>query len=78
MKSYTTEEKHTLFTEYESSTPVVNAFNNRNQVTRSQQIPQKQHTTTICSCCGISVHDVKTTGCDFAASFLLTSSYLKK
>ncbi len=33
MKAYTTEEKHSLFTEYESSTPVVNAFNNRPQIT---------------------------------------------
>lgn len=78
MKSYSTEEKHTLFTDYQPSTPVVNALTNRYQSTPHTQLNvQRQRTNTICSCCGISGHDVKTNGCDFAASFLLTSSYLK-
>ena len=78
MKSYSTEEKHTLFTDYDNSAPVVRTFKNRKQsMTQNQIFGQRQRTNTTCRCCGISGHDVESTGCDFAASFLLTSTYLK-
>ena len=32
----------------------------------------------ICECCGISGHDIRTTGYDFAASFILTNDFLRK
>ncbi len=32
----------------------------------------------ICECCGVSGHDIRTTGYDFAASFILTNDFLRK
>ena len=81
MKSYTTEEKNELFTDHsnETTTPVVNVFNRRtNTRSQSQITNQRQRLNKTCQCCGISGHDVKTTGCDFAASMLLCNDYLKK
>ena len=78
MKSYTTEEKHALFTDVDT-TPIVRAFNNnrRNNYNDSTKTITRQRIDTICRCCGINGHDVNTTGCDFAASFLLTTDYLR-
>ena len=78
MKSYTTEEKHALFTDVDT-TPIVRAFNNnrKNDYQERNMITNRQRIDTICRCCGINGHDVATTGCDFAASFLLTTDYLK-
>ena len=76
MKSYTTEEKHALFTDTDT-TPTVRAFSGTYTNKGTQPTVQRQRTSTICPCCGISGHDVNTTGCDFAASFLLTTTYLR-
>lgn len=79
MKSYTTEEKHELFTNTDT-TPVVRAFkdNKRNfRYNNKTTTTNRQRIETTCKCCGISGHDVNSTGCDFAASFLLTTDYLR-
>ena len=79
MKSYMTEEKQALFTDVDT-TPVVRALkNNRHDFKNNQQsINNRQCIETICTCCGTSGHNVATTGCDYAASCLLTTDYLKK
>ena len=79
MKSYTTEEKQELFTDVDTI-PVVRAFSNNKRTFKNNR-PHNNNCLridTICTCCGISGHDVATTGCDYAASFLLTKDYLKR
>ena len=79
MKSYTTEEKHALFIESDT-TPKVRAYSGKNiEYCKQPTVTnfQRQRLTKTCSCCGIYRHDVNTTGCDFAASFLLTTTYLR-
>ncbi len=79
MKSYTTEEKHELFTNIDTR-PVVRAFKGGKRNFKPNNGPtttNRQRLETTCKCCGISGHDVSTTGCDFAASFLLTTDYLR-
>ena len=79
MKSYTTEEKHALFIESDT-TPTIRAYSGKNIEYRKQPFVtnfQRQRLTKTCSCCGIYGHDVNTTGCDFVASFLLTTTSLR-
>ena len=45
--------------------------------TYTQQQP-RQRIQAICECCEISGHDIRTTGCDYAASFILTNDFLRK
>ena len=78
MKSYTTDEKHALFTDSDT-TPTVRAYTgNYRPPRKTDTTTQRQRILHKCQCCGITGHDVATTGCDFAASFLLTTSYLRK
>ena len=76
MKSYTTEEKHSLFTDIDA-TPTVRAFSGTYTNKGTKPTAQRQCTSTVCPCCDISGHDANTTGCLFAASFLLTTTYLQ-
>lgn len=79
MKSYTAEEKHALFID-NNTTAVVRTFNNTRKTFRNNNNENntRKRTNTTCKCCGISGHDVETSGCDFAASLLLTTNYLKE
>ena len=79
MKSYSTEEKTALFTdENDTTTPTANAFTGHNNLrTKTGSLPTRQRINKICPYCGISGHDINSSGCDFAASLLLANDYLK-
>ena len=78
MKVYSIAEKHLLFGTGQS-TPVTRVMtrrqtNSRYNKNHTQRLP-RQRIQAICECCGISGHDVRTAGCDYAASFILTNDF---
>lgn len=79
MKSFTTEEKNELFTDPNNNiTPIVNVVTRRNNARpNNNPTPQRKRVNKTCQCCGISGHDIHNTGCDFAASMLLSNDFLK-
>ena len=79
MQCYTPKEKSDFFNTTPHSVATVQAIN-QHQQTRSYQQRQpasRQSVNSICLCCGVAGHDVGTTGCDFAASFIMTNAYLR-
>ena len=73
MKVYSIAEKHVLFGTGQSTLVACvmtqrqsNSKYNKNHT--QQQTRQK--IPAICECCGVSGHNIHTTGCDFAASFI--------
>ena len=84
MNVYSELEKQELFGSGNNTTDnaIVNAFSGRRQQPQStyqtQTPPPRQRLPTICSCCGIAGHDIHTSGCDFAASLMLTNEFLQQ
>ena len=81
MNVYSETEKHELFgtTNTTSSTPTVRAMSyNQRQSQQNSASKPRLRTQTICACCGIAGHDIYNTGCDFAASLMLSNEFLQK
>ena len=82
MNVYSETEKHELFgtTNNTTSTPTVRAisYNQHHQSRQNSTSKPRVRTQNICACCGIAGHDVYTTGCDFAASIMLSNDFLQK
>ena len=82
MNVHSETENHELFgtTNNMTSTPTVQAisYNRQKQSKQNPTFKPRVHTQNICPCCAIAGHDVNTTGCDFAASVMLSNEFLQK
>ena len=78
MQCYTPKEKSDFFNTTPQSVATVQVINQQHTRPYQQRQPaSRQSVNSICLCCGVAGHDVGTTGCDFAASFIMTNAYLR-
>ena len=80
MQCYTPQEKSDFFSTPTTNTiATVNTFERRrsHQGGSGQRNNQRRMIAQICPCCGIAGHDANHTGCDFAASFIMTNAFLR-
>ena len=80
MNVYWEREKQELFgTNNNVTPPTVRAimYNKRRPPQSTNNAP-RQRIHNVCECCGIAGHDVRTTGCDFAASLMLANDFLQQ
>ena len=84
MNVYSELEKQELFGSKNITTnnAIVNSFTSRRQQSQStyqtRPTTTRQRLPTICPCCGIAGHDIHTSGCDLAASLMLTNEFLQQ
>ena len=79
MQCYTPKEKSEFFSTSSTTVPTIQAITQRQPSQQRQRSSNqtRQVTNTICRSCGIAGHDVGSTGCDFATSFIMTNAYLR-
>ena len=80
MNVYSEREKQELFgTNNNITTPTVRAVTyNKKRPPQTTSNTPRQRIQNVCECCGIAGHDVRTTGCDFAASLMLANDFLQQ
>ena len=79
MQCYTPQEKREFFSPPTTSTiATINSIDRCTTTGRLQQrTSQRRSIPQICPCCGIAGHDANHTGCDYAASFIMTNAFLR-